>query len=332
MSATSQTPTNWTPEQKRELAIKLVEGFQSADPQMQMQFDSAIAREFPDRILEKLESLPAANTQPGQLIRGSVAMGLANDRPQEGLRILDELPDGVLKLMMMVQFESVVQLDEDARLQLLARIVQDARGIKEAEYRVVTLGFAAEQLLDRGQRESGELLLRETLNDAKNLAPAAWLYPSTMAAALCKHTAELAPNQLSHRIWQTMALRRPMEKSGPYNLPGIGCCCQMALLLARVDRNQVPTGSHVGCRVHRMAAVTSQPMSVSRVPAASLIAELQPEQCEAALDAVTDEASKDRLRLGLVKALTRTGDTRDRAVRQSMMLWFPDDEDHGPID
>jgi len=484
LSESSQTATNWTPEQKRELALKLVDGLHNADPQMQMQFDAAIARAFPDRIMEKLESLPAANTQPGQMIRGSLAMGLAIDRPQEALRILDELPDGVMKLMMMVQFESVVQLDEDARLQLLARIVQDARGINEAQYRVITLGFAAERLLDRGQRESGELLLRETLEDAKNLAPAAWsayargafaeelaqvdadvaleliepitdvfefnrhlqniahelatidpdraiaildnfrapdanrkpivderdgaavrvcyrmiriaptkaielartikhdsmrvyafsvmiesllrddsgdaraqalrlhdeawqmltdtnkdadlsevawLYPSTMAAALCKHTAELAPNQLPHRIWQTIALRRPMEKSGAYTLAGKGCCCEMALLLARVDRNQA----------HRVARWLPSPSDggshfatyvSSARPAASLIAELQPQQCEAALDAVTDEASKDRLRLGLVKALTRTGDAQDRAVRQNMILWFPDDEDHGPID
>ncbi len=82
---------------------------------MQMQFNSDIARTFPDGIMKKLESLPAANKQAGQMIRGSLAMGLARDRPQEGLRILDQLPDGVMKLMMMVQFESVVQLDEDAR-------------------------------------------------------------------------------------------------------------------------------------------------------------------------------------------------------------------------
>ena len=66
--------------------------------------------------------------------------------------------------------------------------------------------------------------------------------------------------------------------------------------------------------------------------ASQLIAEVYPDQCEAALDAVTDTAMNNRLRLGLVQTLLRTDVARSRAKRSNFALWFPDDEDHVPVD
>ena len=485
--ADAPQPPRWTVERKRELAVELADGFGDADPQSKARIDSAIARYVPDRSLEKLDSLPPSNQMLGQMIRASLAIGLAEDRPLEGLRVFNWFPDGPIKLYSLVRFERAAKLKDDDRMQLLARIVQDARGTRQAEHRVAALGMLGERLLDLGQRDSGEALLRETLEDAKELSPAAafsgyargsfadelaqvdadealeliepladtsefnrhvrniahelapidpdraiaildrmrkpeenrrqiasvremaalrvcyrmvrvapekavklarsiehmslgpyafslmaeallskedvndvdrkrarrlhdeawqmladvrrdrdlsqvaYLYPSTIAALLLRQTARLAPKQLPHRIWQTIALRRPIEKSGGYQWSGMGCTCEMALLIAEVDRSRarelarwLPTPASGSSR---FASYVQSARS-----AAALIVELHPDQCEAALEAVTDSGANQRLRLALVKALLRTGDARDRAIRNDMALWFPDDEDHGPVD
>ena len=67
-------------------------------------------------------------------------------------------------------------------------------------------------------------------------------------------------------------------------------------------------------------------------PAAELLAELHPDHCEGALDVIKDPASNERLRTGLISALARTGDAHQRAIRNNLLLWFPDDEDMGPVD
>jgi hypothetical protein len=480
-------PARWTVERKRELAIKLANGFANSDPRTKARVDAAIARYLPDRILKRLDSLPPNTQMLGQMIRSSLAAGLAEDRPQEGLRLLDAFPDGPMKLHTLLRFERVAKLKDDNRMQLLARVVQDARGIRQAEHRVAVMGLAGERLLDLGQRDSGEALLRESLKDAKQLSPAAFsgyvrgafaeelaqidadealaliepltdtyefnrhlrniahelapldpdraiaildkmrepdkdrgsiadvrelaalrvcyrmvrvapdkavqlgrsiehmalgpysfslmaesllsqddvsnadrnlarrlhdeawqmlagvrrkhdlskvavLYPSTVAALLLRQTAELAPQQLPYRIWQTIALRRPIENSGAYRMAGSRCMCEMALLLAEVDRNRarevarwLPSPSSGSSRF------VSYVQHHTRV-AAELIAEMHPDQCEAALEAVTDSGANQHLRLALVRALIRSGDSRARAIRNEMALWFPDDEDTGPIE
>jgi hypothetical protein len=59
---------------------------------------------------------------------------------------------------------------------------------------------------------------------------------------------------------------------------------------------------------------------------------LHPDQCEAALDAVTDSATNQHLRQLLVSAVLRTGQLRARAIRTNMALWSPDDEDFGQVE
>jgi hypothetical protein len=108
------------------------------------------------------------------MIRSSLATGLAEDRPQDGQRLLDAFPDGPMKLHVLIRFQRAAKLDDDDRMQLLDRIVQDARGIREAEHRITVMGLAGERLLDLGRRDSGEALLREFLKDAKQVSPAAW--------------------------------------------------------------------------------------------------------------------------------------------------------------
>ena len=149
----------------------------------------------------------------------------------------------------------------------------------------------------------------------------AWLYPSTIAAKLCGQTAVVAPEQLPHRIWQTIALRRLMVKAGSYGPAGFGCCSEMARMLATTDRQ----------RAAQVAAWVPAGYVQYGGTAAGLIAELYPEQCEASLKLV-DGSAANRLRLNFVKALLRTGDASKRARHHEMALWFPDDEDLGPID
>ena len=484
--ADAPQPARWTVERKRELAVKLADGFGAADPRTKASADRAIARYLPDRILERLDSLPPNDQMIGQLIRMSLANGLAEDRLEEGLRLLNAFPDGPMKIHGLAGFERAAKMNDADRMQLLARIVQDARGVRQAEHRVAVLGVIGGRLLDLRQRDSGEALLRDSLKDAKKLAPVArggyargayaqelarvdadgaleliepltetsefnrylesiahelalidpgravaildmmrvpdknhrpiadereqaalrvcyrmirvapekavnlgrsiehmalgsycfglmaesllgqedvndadgglarrlhdeawrmlagvrrerdlsqlrYLYPSTVAAYLLRHTAELAPQQLPHRIWQTIALRRPIEKSGDYHLAGLDCTCEMALMMADVDRNEarnlarwLPTPASGSSR---FALYVQSVRS-----AAALIVELNPDQCEAALEVVTDARANQILRLRSVQALLRTGNARARANRGAMALWFPDDEDIGPVD
>ena len=159
-------PAPWTIKQREKLALKLVEDLKDVNERTRMQFDSAVARAIPDHILAKLDSIPPAKNQAGQMIRASLAMGLAADRPQEAMKLLEQLPAGPIQHMTLLQYSLRSALADAEQLQLLARLVQDARGMKEAQFRVISLGMAAERLLDLGQRESGEALLRETHGDA----------------------------------------------------------------------------------------------------------------------------------------------------------------------
>ena len=114
-------------------------------------------------------------------------------------------------------------------------------------------------------------------------------------------------------------------------MAGEGCACELALVLAEVDRGRA---EQVANWLPSPTSGATQFMSLidSSRPAAELLAELHPDQCEAALDAIKDPASNERLRTALISALVRTGDSRCRAIRQNLHLWFPDDEDMGPVD
>lgn len=488
--APPQTPSpsspTWTTEQKQQLAIKLFEAAKFSNQNVSAQVEARIARNMPDYVLKKLDTVPATNQMTGQMIRFGLALGLCQDRPEEGLRLLDEFPDAPMKSHFLLQFESVAKLDDADRLQLLARIVQDGRGIKDAEHRVMGFGQAGERLLDLGQKESGASLLREGLEDAKKLSPAAfsgyargafaeelaqidtdaaleliepltdtfefnrhlqniahelaaidpdrtiamldkfrkpdpnrrpiigerdsaiqrvcyrmiriapdkaiplartvesesvraycfelmtesllrqdnvpsadrklarqlhdeawkiltdnfkgkdlsevaWFYPSTIAGMLLHRTAELAPDQLPHRTWQAIALRRPMLASGAYQPAGQGCVCELALLLNDINPDRalqvaewLPSAEFGSGEFATFAQYCRSSMS--------MLATLHTDQCEAALDSLKDAATNERFRTTLIKALIITGPSRDRAIRSELLLWYPDDEDTGPME
>jgi hypothetical protein len=472
-------------DERRELAIRLTQSFPPKNQQMRAQVYSALARIAPEHVRGMLGDLPA-NQMDGVMVRRSLALTLAKDRPAEGLELLEQLPDALMKLMSMMNFESAAKLDHDERMQLLARIVQEARGLRSADHRIVSMGLIGERLLDLGERERGEALLREWQPSAEQLAPAAfsgyirgafaeelaqvdadaaltliepltdasefnrhvtniahelaaidperagalldrmrpppaqqqpiashrdmaalrvcyrmvrvdadraialgdslesdvmrvycrglmaesllkqedggaasralagrlvddawrmlselgktrdqadvaYLFPSTMAGLLLPLTAELHPEQLPGRVWQAIALRRPMERSGPYQYAGQNGACELALLLAEVDaaaarRIAQWTPSPAGGE-----AAFAQYVQYSR-SAPELIAVLAPEEIDAALDAVQDPPARERLALQLIAALSRSGEARQRAIRNDLALWFPDDEDIGPQD
>jgi hypothetical protein len=441
---------------------------------------------MPNAFLARLDSLSALESQSGQMIRVSLARGLAKDDPEKARELIDEIPAGPLRMIAFKAFEESADLPDGVRLELLAQMVQDIRAMENVPYRVLSMGFVAERLMDVGQRETGEQLLRESFEDAKKLAPAAWsayargafaeemaqidpaaameliepikdideynrhlqnaahelaatdpptaeawlsrfredkesrlivdprdgavvrccyrmirvdpdralklarsigsssmriygftvmaesllakeevtdedralarkvhdeaweivakvraeedlskvawLYPSTMAALLCSVTERVAPEQLSHRIWQTIALRRPMRKSGAYQGAGRDCVCDMAILLCGVDREMAKqlTNWLPSPESGSSYAVFVQ----SARNAVMLFAELSRDlskDVEAAL-ASHPNNQRDRLLMNILGALVRTGEPRDRKIRGNMGLWYPDDEDHVQVD
>lgn len=472
-------------QERQQLALELAEKYDSVDQQIKDRINSTLARYLPDAMLKRLDSLPAIESQSGQMIRSSLARGLAKDHPEKARELINDIPQGPGRFFAFKTFEESAELPDDVRLELLAQMVQDIRAMENPPYRVVSMGFVAERLMDVGQRETGEQLLRESFEDAKKLAPAAWpayargafaeemaqidpaaameliepikdigeynrhlqnaahelaatdpetaeawlgkfredkdglivdardgavirccyrmirvdpdralklarsigsssiriygftvmaesllakeevtdddralarkvhdeaweivakvraeedlsevawLYPSTMAAMLCNVTEQVAPEQLSHRIWQTIALRRPMQKSGNYRAAGQGCVCDTALLLSGVDRemakqltNWLPSAES-GSSYALFAQVSRN--------APTLLAELSPDvpkDVEAALTSLPDN-QRNYVLMNIVGALVRTGEPRDRKIRGNMGLWYPDDEDHVQVD
>jgi len=477
-------PEPWTRKQQIELALRLADDLPDDDSRTRMQVSMKLARYVPDHILANLDALPAASTMEGQQIRGQLAMGLSVERPEDGLAILEELPDGPVKLMMALAFVTNTSLADTDRMQLLSRMLQAVRSTDEAPFRVMGMGFIGERLLNMGHRDQAEGLLREALEDAQQLSPVAfagyargsfaeelaqidvdaalelikplkdvsefnrhmqnvahelaaidpdrsiaildmlkdpgdgqrpivgvrdagvlrvcyrmirlapddaqslartmehasmraycfqlmadsllsdataqagrqdlarqlhdeawgilatvrqegdlsevaWLYPSTIAGLLLPITQQVAADEVAGRTWQTIALRRPMESSGIYQNAGEGCVCELAAALLDTNR-------------HAAALVASwtPPPGTRRFssyvnfarPAAELIAGLNPNLCDAALEDISESASRNRLRQALINALLRTGESRARAIRSDMALWFPDDEDLGPIE
>jgi len=470
-------------DQRRELAIRLSKEYPPKNQQMRAQVYSALARIAPDEVLGKLDDLPA-NALDGVMVRRSLALALAETNPMEGLELLEQLPNALMKQMALMNFEAVANLEPDERRQLLARIVQDVRGMKAADHRIVSMGLLAERLLDVGERETGEALLREWQPSAEKLAPAAfsgyvrgafaeelsqidpdaalkliepltdvsefnrhltniahelaaidparaaalldqmrppdaqqqpiapyrdfaalrvcyrmvrvdadraiavadslksdvmrihcrglmaesllkqdgatadsraladrlltdawqmlseygrvqdqeevaYLFPSTMAALLLPLTAELHPERLPYRVWQAIALERPMVKSGAYRYAGQNCACELALLLAGVD----PAAAwSVQARTPSAAdgeSAFAEFVQFSRT-APEMIVTLAPETIDASLKAIQDQEARERLALQFIAALSRSGDSRQRAIRHDASLWFPDDEDLGP--
>jgi hypothetical protein len=185
------------------------------------------------------------------------------------------------------------------------------------------------QLAGRLHQEAWQMLQR--VRREEDLSEVAYLFPSTIAGLLLEQTAEIDRFQLPYRIWQTIALRRPFIASGRYGFAGFACACEMALTIVDVDLRRA---RQVASWLPSPSGGTNQFSAYFQAArgAPQLIAELYPDQCEEALNAVTDTALNNRLRLGLVQTLLRTDIARSRAKRSNFALWFPDDEDHVPID
>jgi hypothetical protein len=483
--AADQPPRGLSADERRQLAIRLSETHAPTNPQLRARLFSALARIAPDYVRPKLDKWPAGD-ETAAMVRFSLARSLAADRPEEARELLDQISDPIMRLITLVNLEPALNLADDERLQLLAQVVQDGRGLASADFRVIGLGFAGERLLDLGQREQGTALLREGQALAEKLAPAAYsgyargafaeelaqidadaalkliepltdasefnrhltnmahelgaidparaaalldrmrppdpqrqpiasnrdlaalrvcyrmvrvdadrataladslegdvmrihcrglmaesllkqdgataesraladrllaeawsnlsefgrthnqeeiayLFPSTIAALLLPLSAELHPEQLPYRVWQAIALQRPPVKSGSYRYAGQNCTSELALLLAEVD----PAAAR------RLLAWTPNPtggetsfaefVQYSRT-APELIVILAPETIDASLNTVQDQAPRERLALQFVGALSRSGESRQRAIRNEAALWFPDDEDLGPQD
>lgn len=476
-------PPAWTPQERRDLAVRLFESLPDSDLATRARALAALARVDPEYVTERLEHLPENNPAAWQ-VRGALAMSIAADRPAEALDFVEQIPENGMRLYIMLAVEPHAGLDDDERRELLARIIQDGRGVANADHRVMSIGLVGERLLDLGQRESGEALLREGQRLAENLAPAAfsgyvrgafaaelaqidadaalaliepltdvdefnrhltnvahelaafdperaaecleliretptayivrprdgaviracyrmvrvdpdravelarsvenevmrvrclgvmadsllaqddvtadgraraaqlvsdawdilsaypdthdqsevaWLFPSTMAGLLLPATAELLPNELPSRVWQSIALRRPMTDSGPYVYSGATCGSEIALLLSEID--PVQSG--------RVAAWLPDDRSGKSVfeyflqstrTAPELIATVSPDRVERYLAALEDDTSRNRVTLSFIAALSRNGESRQRAILGDMGLWFPDDEDLGPME
>jgi hypothetical protein len=215
------------------------------------------------------------------------------------------------------------------------------RSIKHNSLRPYAFCVMSESLLKRETINDADRLMARQLHDeawrmltevrtATDLTQNTYLYPSTVAVFLLRQTVRLAPEQLPYRVWQTIVTRRPMRNSERLQFATDGCIVEMAVPLAKVDRERAVLLSNWLPRptsTNRFANLTFQ----CRL-AAEWIAELHPDQCEASLSAVSDSGMKDRLRINLVKALLKTPEASERALRTNCLLWYPDDEDFGPME
>jgi hypothetical protein len=229
----------------------------------------------------------------------------------------------------------MVRIDPD-------RAVEVARSIESDVLRVRCLGVMADSLLAQDEVTAdsraraariltGAWEILKAYPDSHDQSEVAWLFPSTMAGLLLPATAELFPAELPSRIWQSIALRRPMVTSGAYIYSGPTCCSELALLLADIDPLQ--SGRVAAWLPDDQSGKSLFEYSIQSIRTApELIATIAPDRIEPYLAALDDEAARNRVTIAFIAALSRTGESRRRAIQKDMGLWFPDDEDLGPMD
>ena len=301
-------------------------------------FAEELAQVDADAALELIEPLTDADEYNRHLT--NIAHELAAIEPERAAEALD--------LMREMQTNYIVKSRDAAVIRVCYRMVRVdpdravglVDSIEDEVNRIRCLGVMADSLLaqdevtDDARVLAGELIetawgILSTHPGFDDQSEVGWLFPSTMAALLLPTTAELFPDQLSSRIWQTIALRRPMASSGSYVNSGPNCCSEIAVLLADID----PVQSR------RVAAWLPNNESGKSLfeyfiqfarSAPELIAATAPENIESYLAALDDEAVRNRVTFAFIAALSRSGESRQRAIHGDLGLWFPDDEDLGP--
>ena len=127
----------------------------------------------PAGALAQLDERPLKQPMMGDMVRRKAVQTLAPRDIDAALEIVETISAGLFRSMVLGDVCDLLPASERQRkLDLLAEAVLQVRSIKEPEMRLGGTGFVAERLLDLGERERGEKLLRDELETARKLGTA----------------------------------------------------------------------------------------------------------------------------------------------------------------
>ena len=164
------------PGRRRAIATELLEPFFESDDRTRRQVLMTLAEFDPDRTLELVEAKPFAASFFNDMIRRAVVKGLIiAGRNDDAFEIAGSLSDpGFRAQALQVAYDLVPDLTRARKLELLAEGLVLGRQVKTPEHRIHAFGAVGERLLDLGEREQAERVLREGQRIAEQLSNAAF--------------------------------------------------------------------------------------------------------------------------------------------------------------
>jgi hypothetical protein len=127
----------------------------------------------PAGALARLAARPPKDPDLGDMVRQKAARALASRDVDAALEVVETISEGIGRTMSLLELcDRLPDTHRQRKLELLAEALVQVRGIKEPEMRLCWTGLVAERLLDLGERERGERLLRAELDTARRLGTA----------------------------------------------------------------------------------------------------------------------------------------------------------------
>jgi protocatechuate 3,4-dioxygenase beta subunit len=213
-----QKRTTWEP-----LAIKLLrddqpygEKLEMAEPRMSAEERKNLARQLRDELLagakddavsrvrvlaawakadprEALRIVAADKAISAELadrVRFEAAKALMDTSPDEAAELVDQMTYEHMRSIVYGQIAAnLPHTAADRRLELLAEAYARAEAIKEPGFRLITLGFVAENLLDMGQRDRARAILLDNAETAKKLTKSG--YDAFLRGAFAEELAQV---------------------------------------------------------------------------------------------------------------------------------------------
>ena len=208
-----------------------------------------------------------------------------------------------------------------------ARAERIADSIATLSIRAYAKGLMAKSLVESDAKATGnaQRLIRdafEVLEEAsrrEDRKPSVGFTPSTIAAALLPVVEQIDPMYFDNYLWKTILFRRSIRtEGGPVSNVTQASASELALLLSQCD-------PELASRVLGWIPAGSPRPGRAFLPAKTL---LRPNDVVAEIEGGPDR-NRGWNRLLVARFLTLTGESLQRAIRETTGLWYPDVEDLG---
>jgi len=169
------TPRQRDPKANRALALKLVRQLLEAaqEESDRMQALQVLARIDPAAALKELAAQPPKEVLYADMIHGAAAQALARTDLDAALELVATMSPHLFKVLALGEIsDGLPESERPRKLEILADALVHVREINQPEFRLCAAALVAERLLDLGERERGEKILRGELDTARQMATA----------------------------------------------------------------------------------------------------------------------------------------------------------------